>query len=236
VKTLGLLGGLSWVSTVDYYRRINEGVNARLGGLDFARCVVYSLNFGDLQRRGWDDWEHTRRLVGDGAVALQAAGADAIVLCAMTAHAVADEVATRTGLPVVHAVAATAEAIARRGLRRVGLLGTRFTMELPFFRDALHARGIEALTPDENERGYMQATLRDELGKGIVSPATKAAYLAIIDALVARGAGAIVFACTELPLLLSQDDVSVPVFDTLELHCEAAVDFALAGHDATNTA
>lgn len=227
MKTIGLLGGLSWVSTIEYYRHINEGINARLGGLDFAECVVYSLNFGDIQRHGWDDWERSAQLVGDGCLKLKAAGAEAIVLCAITAHAVADGLEARVGLPLIHAATATADAIGRQGLRKVGVLGTRFTMELPFFRDRLRARGIESITPDETDRTYLQRTLRDELGRGILSPATKAAYLAIIDALVARGAEGIVFGCTEIPLLLAQDDVAVPVFDTTRIHARAAVEFAL---------
>jgi aspartate racemase len=204
MKTLGLLGGLSWVSTLEYYRLVNEGANARRGGLDYAECVVYSLDFGELQRRGWDDWDHTLQLLVRGGGRLKAGGAEAIVLCAVTAHALADEVEAR-----------------------VGLLGTRFTMELPFLRDRLRARGIDTVVPDEPTRQFVQRTLRDEFGRGVTTPATKAAYLDIIDGLVARGAQGIVFACTELPLLLAQDDVAMPVFDVTHLHAAAAVNFAL---------
>lgn len=227
MKTIGLLGGLSWVSTIDYYRHINEGVNERLGGLDFARCVVYSLNFGDIQRRGWDDWGRTLDLLSGGCLQLRAAGAEAIVLGAVTAHALADELEARAGLPLIHVATAVADEIAGKGLKRVGLLGTKFTMELPFFRDRLLARGIESLVPDAAARLFVQRTLRDELGRGLTLPATRAAYLGLIDQLVARGAEGIVFACTEIPLLLAQDDVAVPVFDATRIHARAAVDFAL---------
>lgn len=228
MRILGLLGGLSWVSTLDYYRYLNVGVNARLGGLHFAECVLYSLDFGELQARGWDDWQHTRELLMRGSLKLKAAGAEAIVLCANTAHALADDIESGVGLPLIHVGTATAQAIAAQGLRRVGLLGTKFTMELPFFHDKLRARGIEAITPDPGDRDFMQHTLKEELGRGIVTEATKAAYLRIIGQLIERGAEGIVFGCTEIPLLLGQDDVRVPVFDTTRLHAQAAVEFALA--------
>ena len=229
MKTLGLLGGLSWVSTLDYYRYINEGANERLGGLRFAQCVVYSLDFGELQARGWDDWEHTLALLLRGCMGLKAAGAEAIVLCANTAHALADELERRVGLPLIHIGTATAEAITAQGLQRVGLLGTKFTMELPFLREKLLAHGIQSITPDAADRHFIQHTLKEELGRGLATPATRAEYLRIIDGLIGRGAQGIVFGCTEIPLLLGQDDVGVPVFDTTRLHARAAVEFALAG-------
>lgn len=227
MKILGLLGGLSWVSTQDYYRYINEEVHARRGGLHFAECVLYSLDFGELQSRGWDDWQHTLALLLRGGTSLKAAGADAIVLCANTAHVLADEVEARVALPVIHIAAATAQAVAEQGLQRIGLLGTKFTMEQHFFHEKLRVQGIEVIIPDLPDRDFMQQTLREELGLGIVTDKTKAAYLHIIEKLVDRGAQGIVLGCTELPLLLGRDDVRVPVFDTMRLHARAAVDFAL---------
>lgn len=227
MKKLGLLGGLSWVSTLDYYRYINEGVNRRLGGLNFAECVVYSLNFGDIQRQGWDDWGETFRLLSGGCRHLKAAGAEAIVLCANTAHAIADELEASVQLPLIHIATATAAEINGVGLKRVGLLGTKFTMELPFYRDKLRSHGIETLIPLEPAtRDFIQQTLKEELGRGIVNPATKAAYLDVVAELVARGAEGIVLGCTEIPLLLSQQDVAVRVFDTTRIHVDAAVKFA----------
>lgn len=227
MRKLGLLGGLSWVSTLDYYRYINEGVNRRLGGLNFAECVVYSLNFGDIQRQGWDDWGETFRLLSGGCRHLKAAGAEAIVLCANTAHAIADELEASVQLPLIHIATATAAEINGVGLKRVGLLGTKFTMELPFYRDKLRSHGIETLIPLEPAtRDFIQQTLKEELGRGIVNPATKAAYLDVVAELVARGAEGIVLGCTEIPLLLSQQDVAVRVFDTTRIHVDAAVKFA----------
>lgn len=228
MKRLGLLGGLSWVSTIDYYRYINEGINQRLGELEFAECILYSLNFGDIQRNGWDNWEKTFALLSNGCRNLKAAGAEAIVLCANTAHALADELERDVGLPLIHIATATADEIHRNRLTKVGFLGTKFSMELPFFHDALRAHDIESFTPrDKNTREFIQRTLRDELGRDVISSTTKQAYLGIIDTLIAEGAQGIVLGCTEIPLLISQEDVSVPLFDTTHIHARAAVDFAL---------
>jgi aspartate racemase len=201
MKKLGLLGGLSWVSTLDYYRYINEGVNKQLGGLNYAECIIYSLNFGDIQRHGWDNWDETFRLLSGGCKHLKAAGAEAIVLCANTAHAIANELEACVQLPLIHIATATAAEINRLGLKTVGLVGTQFTMELPFYKNELRLHGIETLVP-----------LEPATREFIQSQATKAAYLDIIAQLVACGAEGIVFGCTELPLLLSQQDVAVPVF------------------------
>lgn len=234
MKKIGLLGGVSWVSTLDYYRYINEGINERLGGLNFAECVIYSLNFNDVQRHGWDNWDETFRLIAEACRRLKAAGAEAIVLCANTAHAVAERVEAEVQLPLIHIATATANEVSRHGLKRVGLLGTKFTMELPFYRDKLARQGIESLVPQEQAvRDFIQHTLKEELGRGLVRQETKAAYIAIANQLIAGGAKGIVLGCTEIPLLLNQQDIAVPVFDTTRIHAQAAVDFALAGYRAT---
>lgn len=177
MRKIGLVSGISWVSTLDYYRYINEGVNERLGGLNFAECILYSLNFNDIQRHGWDNWEETFRLLSDACRRLRAAGAEAIVLCANTAHAIADRLEASVQFPVIHIAAATANEVRKQGLNRVGLLGTKFTMEMPFYKDALRLRNIETLVPHEQTvRDYIQQTLKEELGRGIVTQATKAAY------------------------------------------------------------
>ncbi|MEI2721338.1 MAG: aspartate/glutamate racemase family protein [Gemmatimonadales bacterium] len=230
MKKLGLVGGISWVSTIDYYRIINEGVNARLGGLNFAECAIVSVNFADFVRNNTaGDWDATAVLLATAAEELKRAGAEGIVLCANTAHAVADRVEQQVGLPVIHVVDATAAAIRARGLTRVGLLGTQFTMELPFYRERLQSHGIEMRVPDtQSERDFIQATIRDELGRGVILAETKRRYLQAIDDLTARGAQGIILGCTELPLILGQSDVTVPVFDTTRIHAEAAIEFALS--------
>lgn len=233
MKKLGLVGGLSWVSTLDYYRYINEGINRRLGGLNFAECIIYSLNFNDVQHNGWDDWDATFKLISGACRRVKAAGADAIVLCANTAHAIADQLEGDVQLPLIHIATATADVINKQGLKKVGLLGTKYTMELPFYSDKLRSRGIESVVPKEQSvRDYVQHTVKEEMGRGIFAPATKVEYLKIIDQLIEDGAQGIVLGCTEIPMLLSQEDVAtIPVFDTTRIHAEAAVEFALSDTD-----
>lgn len=230
MKKVGLVGGLSWVSTLDYYRFINEGVNERLGGLNFAECILYSINFDDFQRNNRQgNWDATYALLLEACEALQKSGAEAIVLCANTAHAVADRLQANIELPIIHIASETAAEIRKSGLTKVGLLGTKFTMEMNFFVDKMQEAGIELFIPDSQEvRDYIQETLRDELGRGIINPQTKKAYISIINDLIARGAQGIILGCTEIPLLLSQDDLTVPAFDTTKIHAEAAVKFALS--------
>jgi aspartate racemase len=225
MKKLGLVGGMSWVSTLDYYRNLNEGIHARRGGLEFAECLVYSLNFGDIQAV---EWPNSFPLLLGACESLVRGGADAIVLCANTAHFAADELAARIPLPFVHIGVATAAAVRAQGLRKIGLLGTKFTMEMSFYRDKLATAGIETLVPpDQTTRDYVQRTIKDELGTGLVLPETKAAYVRIAHELIAAGAEGIVLGCTEVPLLLGPADLPVPVFDTAKIHCQAAIDFAL---------
>ncbi|GGM94121.1 aspartate racemase [Dyadobacter beijingensis] len=229
MKKLGLVGGMSWVSTVDYYRFINEGINAKLGGLNYAECMIYSVNFNAfVSNNTAGKWDDTFRILLDACRNLEKAGAEAIVLCANTAHAVADRLEAEISLPIIHIVTATAAAIRQAGLRKVGLLGTKFTMEMDFYKDKLVSLGIEPIIPAEQEaRDFIQNTLRDELGKGIIRDETKKGYLAIIDELIAQGAEGIILGCTEIPVVLNQDDVPVPVFDTTRIHSDAAVAFAL---------
>lgn len=230
MKKLGLVGGISWVSTIDYYRYINEGINEQLGGLNFAECILYSLNFDDFQRSNTNNnWEGTYHLLHNACERLQLAGAEAIVLCANTAHAVADRLQDNIQLPILPITTATANAIRRQGLQTVGLIGTKFTMEMDFYKDKLRENGITTLVPEQQEvRDFIQLTIREELGRGIVSAETKRAYLSIIDELITRGAEGIILGCTEIPLLIGPADVAVPVFDTTQLHAQAAVAFAVA--------
>ena len=226
MRRLGLVGGISWVSTIEYYRFINEGINAKLGGLQFADCLVHSINFGELQERGWPEAEE---ILLDSCRRLQAGGADAIVLCANTAHLHAGAVRAVMTLPVIDIVEATVAEVIRQGHKTVGVLGTKFVMDSDLYGEGFRKAGITALIPDrEVSRDRIQHTLKEELGRGIVRDATKAFYLDEIEALRERGATGIVLGCTEIPLLITQNDHELPLFDTLKLHADAAVRFALA--------
>lgn len=230
MKKIGFVGGTSWTSTIDYYRYMNEGINARLGGLHFAECLLYSVNFNDYQESNADgNWNGTARLLSDAAKKLKSAGADAIVLCANTSHIVAEQVENEVGLPLINVITATAAAIREKKLKTVGLLGTSYTMKLDFYKDKLRSFGIEPLIPaSAADLDFLQHTLRYELGSGIIKPATKAEYLRIIRDLEKRGAEGIILGCTEIPLLISQSDLAIPAFDTTRIHVQAAIDFALS--------
>lgn len=228
MKILGLVGGTSWVSTVDYYRLINEGINKQLGGLEFAECMIYSMNYGDIKRNNdADDWDANLALISSAAINLERSGAKAIVLCANTMHLIADRLQPMISIPIIHIATATAEVIAKQGLKKVALLGTRFTMERDFFRDKLAERGIDVLIPNDEDRGFIHYTIFEELGRGLFKPETKQRYIDIIDKLVSQGAEGIILGCTEIPMLLNSDDVDIPLFDTTAIHSNAAVAFAL---------
>ncbi len=230
MKKLGLVGGISWVSTIDYYRYINEGINERLGGLNFAECIIYSLNFDDFQRNNTaNNWEATFKLILNACENLKRSGAEAIVLCANTAHAVAEKVEQKIKLPLIHIATATANEINKQGIKKVGLLGTKFTMEMDFYKSKLNEHHIESIVPASQEiRDYLQQTIKEELGRGVIKEETKKAYISITDQLIKEGAEGIILGCTEIPMLITQQDVSVPVFDTTKIHSQAAVEFALS--------
>ena len=229
MKTLGLIGGTSWVSTIEYYRLLNERINDRVGGLNFARCVLYSLNYADIAEiNSRQDWDAMFELVGHAAEGVCGAGAEALLLGANTMHLVAERVQARVNIPVIHIADATARAIRAAGLDRVALLGTRYTMEKDFFKSRLTAHGITTIIPSDADREFIHGTIFDELGKGIFMPGSKAQYLEIIDRLAGQGAQGAILGCTEIPLLIQQQDTAVPVFDTTAIHVDAAVDFALA--------
>ena len=230
MKTIGLLGGMSWESTLPYYRHINEAVRERLGGLHSARLVLYSLDFHEieaLQRQG--DWAAAGTLLADAARRLESAGADFLLLCTNTMHKVADAIEAASALPLLHIADPTAAAIQAAGLQRVGLLGTRFTMEQPFYRQRLEDRhGIQVLVPDEPDRAEVHRVIYEELCRGVVSDASWHAYRQVITRLVARGAQAVILGCTEIGLLVRADDAEVPLFDTCVLHAQAAAERALS--------
>jgi aspartate racemase len=230
MKTIGLIGGMSWESTLPYYRAINEAVRARLGGLHSAKLVLYSVDFAEIERlQRTDRWDEAAELLGDAGRALAAAGADFFLICTNTMHKVASAVEASAGLPLLHIVDATAEAVVAAGHRKVGLLGTRYTMEQRFYRDRLlHPHGLEAIVPDEPDRAIVHRVIFEELCHGQVSRPSRAEYRRIIAALASRGAEAIVLGCTEIAMLVDAGDASVPLFDTTVIHAQRAVDVALA--------
>lgn len=226
MKKIGLVGGISWVSTLDYYKFINEGVNARLGGLNFAESVIYSLNFGDIQAKSWDQ---SFELLLNACESLKRSGVDSIVLCANTAHLFADKLQAAIQLPIIHIGEETAKAVIKQGFKKTGLLGTKFTMEMDFYRNKLEEYGLEVLTPRKQEtRDYIQHTVKEELGIGFINPETKANYISIVKELVDCGAECIILGCTEIPMLISQDDFTIPIFDTTKIHCQAIVEYIVS--------
>ena len=231
MKTIGLLGGMSWESTLPYYRQINEQVRARLGGLHSARLVLYSVDFHDIEKlQHAGRWDEAGEILASAARAVAAAGADFIVLCTNTMHKVVGAIENAVTIPVLHIADATAAEIQRAGLRRVGLLATRFTMEQDFYRGRLESQhGIDVIVPDEGERELVHRVIYDELCLGVISDTSRERYRESIARLVERGAEGIIFGCTEIGLLVSQADSPVPVFDTTRIHAAATVDFALAG-------
>ncbi|MES2110805.1 MAG: aspartate/glutamate racemase family protein [Bacteroidota bacterium] len=236
MKKIGLVGGTSWTSTIDYYRFINEETNKRLGSLNFAECIIYSVNFEHFRNyNAAHDWDSAFKLLSEAALHLKDAGAEVIMLGANTAHIVAERIAEATGLPLIDIRIASADAIKRKNITKVALLGTTYTMELDFYKEKLAEQGLEIIIPDSKyERDFIEETLQHELGKGIIKPETKAGYIRIADELIQRGAEGIVLGCTEIPLLLSQEDFTVPVFNTTEIHAYAAVDFALSNNKLLN--
>lgn len=230
MKTLGLIGGMSWESTVPYYRTINEEVKQQLGGLHSARLLLYSVDFAQveqLQRQG--EWQQAGQMLGEAAAALRRAGAEVIVLCTNTMHKVAADIERIGGLPLLHIADATAQAVQQQGIRRVALLGTRFTMEQDFYKGRLTTQfGLEVIVPDEADRDTVHRIIYDELCLGILREPSRDAYRRIIRTLEAQGAGGIILGCTEIALLVGAQDAQVPMFDTAALHAVAAARFALA--------
>jgi len=229
LKTIGLIGGMSWESTVPYYRQINETIKQKLGGLHSARLVLYSVDFHEVERlQHAGDWDAAGALMADAARSLQAAGADFIVLCTNTMHKVATAIEAAVRIPLFHIADPTAEEIKRAGYTKVGLLGTRFTMEQAFYKDRLRERhGLEVLVPPPEERQVVHGVIYEELCLGRIVDASRDAYRRIIAGLVAQGAQAVILGCTEISLLVAQEDAAVPLFDTTGIHARKAAEWAL---------
>ena len=231
MKTIGILGGMSWESTQTYYRGLNEGVRDRLGGYHSARICLVSVDFAEiegLQRAG--DWDAAGRYLADAARQVQAAGADFLLIATSTMHRVAEAVEAEIDIPLLHIADATGQALQRDGVSRVGLLGTRFTMEQAFYRDRIQSRfGIEVLTPEREEQDLIHKVIFDELVHGTVSDDSRDRFLSIIDNLSQRGAEGVILGCTEIGMLIQPTDTRIALYDTSTLHVEAALDEALNG-------
>lgn len=228
MKTIGLIGGMSWESTQTYYRLINQKVRQELGGLHSAKLVLYSVDFAEIERlqhRG--DWQATAEILKSAAQAVESAGADFVVLCTNTMHKVAPEIERATSIPFLHIADATASALQNNGVNCVGLLGTRFTMEQAFYRERLENQGIEVVVPDEVQREAIHSVIYNELCQGEVKPNSKAAYLEVVVSLAGRGAQGVILGCTEIGLLIQESDTEVRLYDTAAIHADQAVAVAL---------
>ncbi|ORT58438.1 aspartate/glutamate racemase family protein [Streptomyces sp. CB03238] len=229
MKTIGLIGGMSWESSAEYYRLLNELVRERLGGLHSARCILHSVDFADIERlQVSGEWEQAGEVLAEAGRGLAAAGADLLLICTNTMHKVAGQVQDAVPVPLLHLGDATADAVRAAGLKTVGLLGTAFTMEQDFYRDRLAGHGLTVLVPEAEGRAEVHRIIYEELCLGIVEDDSRAAYQRVIDQLVADGAEGVVLGCTEIELLIRQEHSPVPVFPTTRLHAEAAVTAALS--------
>ena len=230
MKTIGLLGGMSWESSAQYYAIINREVMSRLGHPHSARVLILSVDFGEIERlQHKGEWNALGAILAAEARRLEAGGADCVLLCTNTMHLRADDITAAVSIPLIHIADSTGRAIGRAGLKRVGLLGTAFTMEKPFYRERLRSEfGLEVLIPDDDERKMVHQVIYEELVGGKVREESRSAYLAVIERLRRRGAQGIILGCTEIMLLVDQDHVDLPLFDTTRIHAIEGVDFALS--------
>ena len=229
MKTIGLIGGMSWESTIPYYQIINEGVKEALGGLHSGKIILYSVEFDEIERcQSSGNWEESARILGDAAEKLEQAGADFILICTNTMHKVAPQIQARVGVPIVHIVDAVADALQRQNIGKVGLLGTKYTMTQDFYKQKLLDRGIDVVIPGEDDVELVNDVIFRELCVGILREESRRAYAAIIEKLRDRGAQAVILGCTEIGLLISGSDSVLPVYDTTVIHAKKAVELALA--------
>ena len=229
MKTIGLLGGMSWESTVTYYQIINQTVRERLGGLHSARCILYSVEFDEIERcQSSGNWERSAGILAGAAQALERAGADFLLICTNTMHKVYAPIQRAVSIPVLHIADLTLAALQARGLHRVALLGTKYTMEQDFYKQRLLDGGLEVLIPDESDRQDINRVIFDELCQGIAAPDSRQLFLRILDKLKAAGAEGAILGCTEIGLLIGPGDTDLPLFDTTRIHAQAAAELALA--------
>lgn len=228
MKTIGLIGGMSWESTVSYYQIINERIKEKLGGLHSASLLLYSVDFAEIEKyQSKGEWEKSAELLGKAALNLQKAGADFIAICTNTMHKVAPQIQEQIAIPIIHIADATADILIDAGIQTVALLGTRYTMTEDFYKEKLIARGIKVLIPDAEEMEMVNQVIYEELCQGIISKASKERYLQIIEHLREKGAQGVILGCTEIGLLIHQEDTTLPVFDTTLIHAEKAALAAL---------
>lgn len=227
MKTIGLIGGLTWHSTVDYYRLLNEGANKKLGGYHAAKIFMSSVDFADIKPlTEAENWNALADIMIDAARKIENAGACCVMIGANTMHKIADEVQAAVSIPVIHIAEAVAGAVKEKKLKKVALLGTMYTMKLDFYKNILSNHAIETMIPGEPDMEYINTSIYNEFSKGLFLPETRKRYLEIIDKLVEQGAEGIIAGCTEIPILIKQEDCSAPVFDTTFLHVMAALDYA----------
>jgi aspartate racemase len=229
MKTIGLLGGMSWESSLEYYRLLNQLVRQRLGGMHSVRCILYSLDFAEIEELQMrDDWDKAAEILIKAAQGLERAGADGLLICSNTMHKLADRVGANLSIPLLHIADATAQAIQEQGLQSIGLLGTRFTMEEAFYRGRLEDKyNLQVLIPNAEDRQVVHDVIYNELVQGVINHLSRQAYLDIIDRLVVQGAQGIILGCTEIGLLVKTEHTSIPLFDTTLIHAQTAVDWAL---------
>ena len=231
MKTIGLIGGMSWESTVTYYQIINETVKKELGGLHSSRCILYSVDFDEIEKcQSCGDWDKSGDILGQAARSLEKAGADFIVICTNTMHKVAPRIQSYISIPLLHIADVTTECLKDRGIKTVALLGTRYTMEQDFYKERLIQSGLKVLIPETPQRELINRVIFDELCLGTISPESRAGFLAIIRGLGQKGAEGVILGCTEIGLLIRQEDTDIPLFDTTVIHARKAAMASISGH------
>lgn len=235
MKTIGLIGGMSWESSAEYYRLINENVKQQLGGLHSAKCILYSVDFQEIEHyQAAGEWEQAGQVLGEAAQSLERAGADFIVICTNTMHKVINVIEANITIPILHIADATAAQIQQAGLQKIALLGTKYTMEQDFYKARVEGFGIEVVIPNELERNSVNRIIYEELCLGKIDCVSKSYYLQVIEKLIEEGAQGIILGCTEIGLLIKQEDVAVPVFDTTVIHAHAAAATAIPSKNGLN--
>ena len=228
MKTIGLIGGMSWESTVTYYKIINETVKEKLGGLHSAKCILYSVDFQEIEEcQANGNWEKSGEILGEAAYNLEKAGADFIVICTNTMHKVINQIKEKISIPILHIAEMTAEKILEKGLKNIALLGTKYTMEQDFYKSKLIEKGINVIIPDKNDIEIINKVIYDELCLGTINSNSKKKFLEIVDKLRSKGAEGIILGCTEIGLLIKNEDTDVPLFDTAVIHAEEAAIYSI---------